>query len=146
MRAALAGAALVALACASRSRPPVAQPVVAVFDQSEIRTLVRRALEGDASMRPVDSLFTPGMVALVDGRPRTYAPRFAGLEGAGALAILSMQIQGSPSLAWALASYRAATADGRPGRLGQATVILERGPGGWRISHIHSSVAAGATR
>lgn len=141
MRAAAAGAALLLFGCAPGPRERVPPPVVAVFDQTEVRSVVRRALEGDAALRPADSLFAPGMVALVNGRPRTYAPRFAGLDAAGPVAVLSMLIQGSPSFAWALASYRATPAGGTVGETAQATVILERIQGGWRIVHIHSSLA-----
>lgn len=126
------------VACAGGARSRVATGPV-VSDQ-EVRAVVRRAMELDAAGQPADSLYQTGSTIVANGRPRLSSPRYAGIGRGGVLSIQNISMELSLPLAWGVVRYAWAARDGTSLEAGQATFVLERGPTGWQIVHVHSSL------
>ena len=136
MRAAVAVLCLVA-GCAQPAQQRIATGPV--LSDTEVRALIRRALESDATGQPADSLYATGASVVSNGRPRLSLPRFAGVARGGVLAIQKLSVEMSPTLAWGSVRYGWASPDGTV-EVAEATFVLQRSDRGWRIAHVHSSV------
>jgi|SRR6185436_12784659 len=132
-------AVLVLTACTGGSRLKMATGTV-TSDQ-EVRAIMRRALESDASGQPADTLYTGGATIAANGRARLSAPRFAGIGRGGLLSIQALSAEMAPPFAWGTVRYQSAARDGSNAVTGVATFILQQGDQGWRIVHVHSSLA-----
>jgi hypothetical protein len=127
--------------CATRGATTAAPATVVLLDQAELRAVVRLAVEADGTGQ-ADTLYASGATALANGAPRTLAPRLAGVERGATVSVVALQVSGALPFAWALLTYRSAGPRG-PGPLGHATLVLQRGERGWRVSHAHSSTEGG---
>jgi hypothetical protein len=105
-----------------------------------VLAVVRLAIQLDASGEVADSLYTPFATIVADGTNRTSAPRFAGVHEGGRIMISDLAGEVLPPTAWALATYRWTSDNGRIVEIGRSTFLLERVAGVWRIKHAHSSV------
>ena len=135
--------ALLLLGCGAAAipRPSAAAPS---DDTDALEALATFALEADARMEAADSLFVPDAEVIAAGRRRTGAPRFAGIEAGGQVALGSIRVDQAGNFAWASFDYRWLAPDKDRFHEGRATVVFSRvatATGrGWRIAHIHSSL------
>ncbi len=113
-------------------------------DTDALEALASYALEADARMEEADSLFVPDAEIIAAGRRRTGAPRFAGIEAGGQVALGSIRVDQAGNFAWVSFDYRWLAPDKERFHEGRATVVFSRvatATGrGWRIAHIHSSL------
>jgi hypothetical protein len=113
-------------------------------DTDALEALAAFALEADARMEETDSLFGPDAEIIAAGRRRTGAPRFAGIEAGGQVALGSIRVDQAGNFAWASFDYRWLAPDKEQFHEGRATVVFSRvatATGrGWRIAHLHSSL------
>ena len=113
-------------------------------DTDALEALAAFALEADARMERTDSLFVPDAEIIAAGRRRSGAPRFAGIEAGGQVALGSIRVDQAGDFAWASFDYRWLAPDQNRFHEGRATVVFRRvatATGrGWRIAHIHSSL------
>jgi len=148
---------LLVLGCASQppaSTPGPARPVPANPSASPTATAaadladaagdaITASLQADARGEDADSLYQPGAIIIADGHRRDLAPRYAGVEPGGAVAIGGMQVVVRDRLVWAVVDYRWYSTEDNVARQCQATVLLSPPDGtrGFRIVHLHSSIA-----
>lgn len=113
---------------------------VAVPADDRVSSVFVAALEADARLDPVDSLYERGAIVIASGEARFAPPRYAGVGAGGAVAVTSSRVEVRAGLAWAQVEYRwMSTAEGVV-REGRATFVLVPDPTGtWRIRHAHSS-------
>ena len=137
MRAAIAAVTVLLAACAGQNQPAILT-TTAMSDQA-VRSIVRAALEADASGAPADTLYMLGATIVADGRVRVVNPRFAGIQRGGQISITGLQAEIASGLAWAITDYRWIANDRHTGAIGRATLILETLGSGWKIKHVHSS-------
>ena len=113
-------------------------------DTDALEALATFALEADARMERTDSLFVPDAEIIAAGRRRSGAPRFAGIEAGGQVALGSIRVDQAGDFAWASFDYRWLAPDQNRFHEGRATVVFSRVAmargRGWRIAHIHSSL------
>lgn len=104
--------------------------------------VIAAALNADAHQENVDTLYTRGAIVIADGHRRDQAPRFAGVEPGGAVAVGDMQVVVREKLVWAVFEYRWYSVNDNLARQAQATVLLAPPDGarGFRIVHVHSSM------
>jgi hypothetical protein len=126
----------------SPSGPP-RQNAVTPSDADQITDIAQAALEADAGPDPTDILFTPEAEVVAEGRRRSSAPRFAGIEPGGQVVIGSTRVDLLGDFAWVLVEYRWLASARDLIREGRATLVFVRVAGGrgWLISHAHSSLA-----
>ena len=135
--------ALLLLGCGAA---PIPRPSATLpsDDTDALEALASYALEADARMEEADSLFVPDAEIIAAGRRRSGAPRFAGIEAGGQVALGSIRVDQAGNFAWASFDYRWLAADQDRFHEGRATVVFSRvatATGrGWRIAHIHSSL------
>ncbi len=89
-----------------------------------------------------DTLLDAGAGLIANGAEVTSRPRLAGVAAQGRGIVDALNTQLASDVAWVVALYRWVGPDGSDERRARATLILERHPAGWRIRHVHSSVAA----
>jgi ketosteroid isomerase-like protein len=124
---------------------PATPPTPAVPDQASgaadrLTELATATLAGDVLADQSDTLFLPEADVIADGRRRTSAPRFAGVESGGQVVIASTRVDFAGRFAWALVEYRWIAPGEDRIREGRATLVFVlRGDGGWRIATAHSS-------
>jgi len=104
---------------------------------------ITAALNADARQEETDSLYLKGAIVIADGHRRSQAPRFAGVESGGSVAVGDMQVVVRDRLVWAVFDYRWYSVTDNFARQGQATVLLSPPDGtrGFRIVHQHSSMS-----
>jgi len=129
-------------ACASapNNTPMVLSPSSV---EEPVTAVLVAALDADVRMAPSDTLWTPDATVIANGELRYAAPRFAGIEPGGEVAITSSRLEIRQSLVWVSLEYRWLSVKAGTAREGRATVLLTPRPDGkgWRIIHSHSSVA-----
>lgn len=125
---------------------PMPRPTAALpsNDTDALEALATVALKADARMEGADSLFVADAEVIAAGQRRTSAPRFAGIEAGGQVALGSIRVDQTGNFAWATFDYRWLAADQDRFHEGRATVVFTRvataAGRGWRIAHIHSSL------
>ncbi len=129
---------LVSLGCVTSTQTPEVGDLPA--NNREVLAVVRLAIQLDATGEVADSLYTPFATIVADGTERTSTPRFAGVAEGGRIIISDLAGEVLPPNAWALATYRWTSNNGRIVEMGRGTFLLERVSGAWRIKHAHSSV------
>lgn len=134
----------VALASACASAAGTSSLVLSPSSVEEpVTAVITAALDADLRMAPADTLWTSDATVVANGALRYSAPRFAGLEPGGEVAVTSSRLEVRQSLVWVYLEYRWLSMREGTAREGRATVLLTPRPdgGGWRIVHAHSSVA-----
>jgi hypothetical protein len=108
-------------------------------EHQAVRQLIGDALAADAALHDADSLYLIGAIVIADGASRHMAPRYAGIQQGGRVAITGSALEITPYLAWGSVEYRWTADNGGTVVFGRATFVLERLGGVWRIKHAHSS-------
>jgi hypothetical protein len=139
------GLALLVLvgACSQKQRMPEARPLSSGGSEVEINRVIESALQADSRLHPADSLYAPHAVVIADGRVRRLPPRYAGVGGAGEIAITNTQIEIRSHAAWGDVEYRWVSGRSNAAQIGRASFVLTPAQGrpGWWIVQAHSSVA-----
>jgi hypothetical protein len=117
-------------------------PLSPVSVEEPVTAVITAALEADLRMAPSDTLWAADATVIANGALRYAAPRFAGIEPGGEVAITTSRLEVRQSLVWVYLEYRWLSIKEGSAREGRATVLLtpKTGGGGWRIVHAHSSV------
>jgi hypothetical protein len=140
-----AGSAILALglaACAARVRPDDAAPLAtdparaAAAARDVATAFIIAEARGDTA---ADSLLAPGADFINSGIEVSARPRLAAVIGRGEGTVVTTRTQVSGALAWVVAIYAWSGPGARGAERGRATIVLERGAGGWHIRHVHSS-------
>ncbi len=125
---------------------PVALPVPVAATRSQtvadrLAELAGAVIEGDPIPGQVDSVFAPDADVIADGRRRSTAPRFAGIEAGGQVVVGSTRVDVAGGFAWALVEYRWIAPGQDRIREAWATLVFIPAPHGrgWRIAAAHSS-------
>lgn len=140
-----AGVALLWLvaSCAGQPQPPQVPPPDPRASEAEISEVIERALQADGRAEPADSLYAPHAIVIADGRARRGAPRFAGVEPGGQLAVANSQLEIRGNAAWGNVEYRWQSDSANLAREGRASFVVTpaQGRAGWWIVQVHSSTA-----
>jgi hypothetical protein len=122
---------------------PARHLTAAPSDADRISQIAQATLEADTRPEPADTRFTHEAEVVADGRRRSAAPRFAGIEPGGQVVVGSTRVDILGNFAWALVEYRWLAPAQDLIREGWATLVFVRAPAGqgWLISHAHSSLA-----
>jgi len=138
MKRALCLVLVLAPAACARNPEPVTVPS-SVLENQQVRAVMDAAVRAAAAGQPADSLYLVGATIVTDGIPGTVPARFAGVAPGGTASTSGATIEITQYFAWGILDYRwIPGAGGQPG-YGQATFVLERVGGSWRIKHVHSS-------
>ena len=135
---------LAATACTTTvTQVPVIEPTTPSSVEEPVTTVIAAALDADRRLEPADSLWDPEATVVAGGVERYAPPRFAGVEPGGEVAVTSSRLDVRSGLAWVYVEYRWISLNEAVAREGRATVLLipKQDGKGWRITHVHSSVA-----
>lgn len=141
--ASLALAALVVVACVTRTRrgtPGVGAPASALGTPEQIQTIARQALQLDATAdRAADTLYAPEALVVANARVRLAPPRFAGVGYGGRITVAAATVTLEGRFAWVMVDYRWINSQQQQAEAGRATFVCEEKGRGWKIVHAHSS-------
>ena len=132
-------------ACATRAGPDNAAPLAsdpareAAAARDVATAFIAAEARGDTA---ADSLLARGADFINGGVEVSARPRLAAVIGRGEGTVVATRTQVSGALAWVVAVYAWSGPGALGAERGRATIILERGDGGWRIRHVHSSSVA----
>jgi len=135
---------LAATACTTTvTQVPVIEPTTPSSVEEPVTAVIAAALDADRRLEPADSLWDPEATVVAGGVERYAPPRFAGVEPGGEVAVTSSRLDVRSGLAWVYVEYRWISLNEAVAREGRATVLLipKQDGKGWRITHVHSSVA-----
>jgi hypothetical protein len=130
-------------ACSQRQRMPEVRPFSSSGSEAEINEVIEGALQADSRLQPADSLYAPHGLVVAEGKVRRTSPRYAGLGGAGDVAITNTQMEIRSNAAWGDVEYRWVSGQSNAAQIGRALFVQTpaRGQPGWWIVQAHSSIA-----
>jgi len=131
--------ALLTTGCGGRAAP--VPPLVAPPAAELLAELASAALLADARLEQDDHLYAEEVEIIADGRRRSAAPRFAGIEPGGQVVVGSTRVDLRGGCAWALVEYHWLGTGENVIREGRATLVFARTADGqrWLVTHAHSS-------
>jgi hypothetical protein len=88
-------------------------PSTNVVPDDRLSEVVSEVLQADARLEPLDSLYAPDALVIVDGEVRYGIPRFAGIGGRGSVAVTATRLEVRGTMAWVQAEYRWVRRGGR---------------------------------
>ena len=136
-------AAILLAACGGQATVAI-PPSTTVVPDDRLSEVVSEALQADARLEPLDSLYAADALVIADGEVRYGIPRFAGIGGRGSVAVTATRLEVRGTMAWVQAEYRWVAAAGDSAREARVTLILTPNEkGAWRIRHAHSSSPPG---
>jgi hypothetical protein len=134
-------ALLACLTACGPGRPAVPPRPELPATADALTELATEALEADGRLETPANLYASGVEIVADGRRRSAAPRFAGVEAGGEVVVGSVRVDLVEPVAWASVEYRWLARDQNLIREGRATLLFTRTPGtgAWWVAHAHSS-------